>query len=221
MPTRPAVAMRRESQRHLLLPALQAVQSGIGWISEGALNYVCERLTVPPADAYGVATFYALLSTTPRPRRVLHVCDDIACRVQGRRQGLRSARAHRGPRASPRSRRRSRGAGRGRRDLAAQSLSRPLRPGPGRAAHRRGQRAGRAAVRRRGRRQGGTDPGRRSGPESGAPPSAAPGGRSIASPAPTGGRRRPDQPRRLPRQRRLPGAPARRSRSDPRASSAR
>jgi NADH-quinone oxidoreductase subunit F len=71
------------AQRHLLLPALQAVQSTIGWISEGALNYVCERLSVPPADAYGVATFYALLSTTPRPRRVLHVCDDIACRAKG------------------------------------------------------------------------------------------------------------------------------------------
>jgi NADH-quinone oxidoreductase subunit F len=71
------------ARRHLLLPALQAVQSTIGWISEGALNYVCERLSVPPADAYGVATFYALLSTTPRPRRVLHVCDDIACRCKG------------------------------------------------------------------------------------------------------------------------------------------
>jgi len=70
-------------RRHLLLPALQAVQSRVGWISEGALNYVCERLSVPPADAYGVATFYALLSTVPRPRRVLHVCDDIACRCKG------------------------------------------------------------------------------------------------------------------------------------------
>jgi len=70
-------------RRHLLLPALQAVQSRIGWISEGALNYVCERLSVPPADAYGVATFYALLSTVPRPKRVLHVCDDIACRCKG------------------------------------------------------------------------------------------------------------------------------------------
>ena len=67
------------SRRHLLLPTLQAVQSRIGWISEGALNYICERLTVPPADAYGVATFYALLSTVPRPRRVLLVCDDIGC----------------------------------------------------------------------------------------------------------------------------------------------
>lgn len=70
-------------QRHLLLPAFHAVMSRVGWISEGALNYIAERLTIPPADCYGVATFYALLSTVPRPRRVLHVCDDIACRCQG------------------------------------------------------------------------------------------------------------------------------------------
>jgi NADH-quinone oxidoreductase subunit F len=71
------------SHRHLLLPVLQAVQSRVGWISEGALSYVCLRLSVPPAEAYGVATFYALLSTTPRPKRVVHVCDDIACRCKG------------------------------------------------------------------------------------------------------------------------------------------
>ena len=70
-------------RRHLLLPALHAAQSRVGWLSEGALNYVCTRLTVPPADAWGVATFYALFSTTPRPKRVLHVCDDIACRCRG------------------------------------------------------------------------------------------------------------------------------------------
>jgi NADH-quinone oxidoreductase subunit F len=69
--------------RHLLLPTLHAVQSRIGWISEGALNHLCKRLTIPPADAYGVATFYALLSTVPRPPRIVHVCDDIGCRCQG------------------------------------------------------------------------------------------------------------------------------------------
>ncbi len=74
---------RAEAQRHLLLPALQAVQGAIGWISPGALNYVCERLIVPPADAYGVATFYALLATEERPPIVVHVCDDIACFAAG------------------------------------------------------------------------------------------------------------------------------------------
>jgi NADH-quinone oxidoreductase subunit F len=74
------------ARRHLLLPVLHAVQERIGWISPGALDHVCARLTVPPADAYGVASFYALFRTTPSPAAVVHVCDDLACRVNGAEQ---------------------------------------------------------------------------------------------------------------------------------------
>ncbi len=70
-------------RRHLLLPALHAVQDRLGWISQGALNYICRRLTVPPAEAYGVASFYAMFSLEPRPPRVAHVCDDVGCRTAG------------------------------------------------------------------------------------------------------------------------------------------
>src|SRR5437016_2465280 len=70
-------------QRHLLLPLLHAVQGRVGWISPGALNYLCRRLSIPPAEAYGVASFYALFSTTPQPPTVVHVCDDIACKTRG------------------------------------------------------------------------------------------------------------------------------------------
>jgi len=69
--------------RALLLPALHAAQARAGWISEGALNHICERLSVPPAEAYGVASFYSMFSMKPRPASVVHVCDDIACRVNG------------------------------------------------------------------------------------------------------------------------------------------
>ncbi len=69
--------------RHLLLPALWAVQDRIGYISAPALNYISRRLTIPPADAYGVATFYAMLATEPQPPRVLHVCEDLACKCVG------------------------------------------------------------------------------------------------------------------------------------------
>jgi NADH-quinone oxidoreductase subunit F len=71
------------SQRHLLLPTLHALHERAGWISPGGLNYVAQRLTVPPADVYGVATFYALFSVEERPPRVVHICDDIACRCAG------------------------------------------------------------------------------------------------------------------------------------------
>ena len=69
--------------RQLLLPALHAAQARVGWISEGALNHISERLSVPPAEAYGVASFYSMFSMKPRPPSVVHVCDDIACRVNG------------------------------------------------------------------------------------------------------------------------------------------
>ena len=71
------------ARRDLLLPALWAAQSRVGWISPGALNYICQRLSVAPADAYGVATFYAMLSVEPQPKTIVHVCDDIACRLAG------------------------------------------------------------------------------------------------------------------------------------------
>ncbi|MGW5431915.1 NADH-ubiquinone oxidoreductase-F iron-sulfur binding region domain-containing protein [Streptomyces sp. NPDC004059] len=71
------------NRRDLLLPGLHALSDRIGWISEGGLGYLCRRLTVPPAEAYGVATFYAMFSMKPRPATVLHVCTDLACAAAG------------------------------------------------------------------------------------------------------------------------------------------
>lgn len=74
---------RARGMRHLLLPALAAVQSEFGWVSPGALDEICRRLSVPPAEAYGVATFYALITTEPAAPRVAHVCDDVGCGAFG------------------------------------------------------------------------------------------------------------------------------------------
>jgi NADH-quinone oxidoreductase subunit F len=86
----------RAARRDLLLPVFHAVQDRIGWISRGALNYICTRLSVPPAEAWGVVTFYHLLATEPRPDVVAHVCDDIACRLQGADAVCRDLRARHG-----------------------------------------------------------------------------------------------------------------------------
>ncbi|HEX5247849.1 MAG TPA: NADH-ubiquinone oxidoreductase-F iron-sulfur binding region domain-containing protein [Gaiellaceae bacterium] len=77
------VARSDRTRRHLLLPALRAAQRRVGWVSPGALGYACRRLEVPPAEAYGVATFYALLSLEERPAEVLHVCTDLSCQLAG------------------------------------------------------------------------------------------------------------------------------------------
>ncbi|MEX2562321.1 MAG: NAD(P)H-dependent oxidoreductase subunit E, partial [Nitriliruptoraceae bacterium] len=82
------------SMRHHLLPALAAVQAEFGWISPGALDEICRRLMVPPAEAYGVATFYALLSTEPASPRVAHVCDDVGCAAFGGNALIEDLRKH-------------------------------------------------------------------------------------------------------------------------------
>ncbi|MGV9589663.1 NAD(P)H-dependent oxidoreductase subunit E [Streptomyces tendae] len=84
-------------RRDQLLPALHALNDRVGWISEGALDYVCRRLTVPPAEAYGVATFYAMFSVRPRPATVLHVCTDLACTAAGASELCAAVEARLGP----------------------------------------------------------------------------------------------------------------------------
>jgi NADH-quinone oxidoreductase subunit F len=71
------------NRRHLLLPVLHSIQSRIGWLSPGALNYVAVRLDVPPAEVHSVASFYDLFRLQPTPPITLQVCDDIACRTKG------------------------------------------------------------------------------------------------------------------------------------------
>ena len=67
------------SRRHLLLGALHALAERVGYISEGGLGELARRLDVPPSEAYGVASFYALFPLEPVPMRTVHVCTDLAC----------------------------------------------------------------------------------------------------------------------------------------------
>lgn len=79
-------ASRRRSLRHLLLPALHALHTESGWISKGGLNYISDQLQVPPAEAYGVASFYEMFRVDEAPSHdgsVTHVCVDPACMIAG------------------------------------------------------------------------------------------------------------------------------------------
>src|SRR5258707_7769253 len=84
-------------RRQYLLPVLHSLQGRKGWVSPGALNYACRRLDVPPAEAFGVADFYALFQTRPHPPATVHVCDDIACQIRGAEALCADAEAALGP----------------------------------------------------------------------------------------------------------------------------
>jgi len=78
------------SRRDLLLPVLHALQDEVGWVSRGGLEYACRRLNVPPADAYGVATFYDRFTLDAQPPLTVTVCDDVVCKCNGADDLLRA-----------------------------------------------------------------------------------------------------------------------------------
>ena len=79
---------RRHERRHLLLPALHALHNAKGWISPGGLNHVCDLLQVPPAEAFGVASFYEMfrMEQPDQPGDITHVCVDAACQIAANEQ---------------------------------------------------------------------------------------------------------------------------------------
>ena len=60
------------------------------------------RLDLAPAIAFGVASFYAMFSTTPRPPVVAYVCDDVPCRLAGAVERIAALRSALGPPGTPR-----------------------------------------------------------------------------------------------------------------------
>ena len=126
--TRPAAATRPRAT--LAAAARPARRPGPDRLDQpaGARTTSRKRLAVPPAEAYGVATFYALYATKPRPPVVAHVCDDIACRIAGAEGICDDLRRTLGEAGEP-----SRD---GRVDLVAFAVSRSVRPRPGGDGHR-------------------------------------------------------------------------------------
>ncbi len=66
-----------------LIPALQAAQGAYGYLPRSVLARVAEHVHVPWARAYGVVTFYAQFSLTPRGKHIIRACRGTACHVGG------------------------------------------------------------------------------------------------------------------------------------------
>ncbi|MBP9028018.1 MAG: NADH-quinone oxidoreductase subunit NuoE [Aminivibrio sp.] len=66
-----------------VIPVLQETQKQIGYLSREAMEAISEELSVPLAELYGVATFYAQFHLKPRGRHIIRVCRGTACHVRG------------------------------------------------------------------------------------------------------------------------------------------
>ena len=68
--------------RHLI-SVLQDVQLSYRYLPREALELVAQKLGVPLARVYSVATFYKSFSLTPRGEKILNVCTGTACHIRG------------------------------------------------------------------------------------------------------------------------------------------
>ena len=72
------------TERALLLPALHLAQKHWqGWLPEEAILAVAAELGLPPAEVYGVVTFYDLYHERPVGRHRLRVCTNVPCMLRG------------------------------------------------------------------------------------------------------------------------------------------
>lgn len=73
-----------------LIPVLQKVQDGYGYVPEFTVDVIAEALKMYPSKIYGVITFYAQFSTEPRGKNIIRICRGTACHIRGVESILRA-----------------------------------------------------------------------------------------------------------------------------------
>ncbi|MHA1910373.1 MAG: NADH-quinone oxidoreductase subunit NuoE [Candidatus Kariarchaeaceae archaeon] len=76
------------NQKSNLIPMLQSLQTKIGYVSQKGVYAIAAKLNVPPAEVYGVATFFAQFKFEPSGKHHILVCMGTACHVNGSREVL-------------------------------------------------------------------------------------------------------------------------------------
>ncbi len=66
-----------------LMPIMQKAQELCGYLPMEAMNIIADALDIPVSKIYGVATFYAQFSLTPKGDNIIQVCTGTACYVKG------------------------------------------------------------------------------------------------------------------------------------------
>ena len=72
------------------IEALKIVQQQQGWVSDGKLKAIAQRLQMSPDEVDSVATFYNKIYRQPVGRTVISLCDSVSCWIMGY-QGLAQA----------------------------------------------------------------------------------------------------------------------------------
>ncbi len=66
-----------------LVMILQDSQTKLNYLSTETISYIADKLSVPEAQVYSVATFYKSFSLSPRGKHQINICEGTACHIRG------------------------------------------------------------------------------------------------------------------------------------------
>ena len=66
-----------------LMPVMHEAQNIYGYLPVEVQTVIAEKLNIPLAEVYGVATFYSQFSLQPKGKHQISVCLGTACYVKG------------------------------------------------------------------------------------------------------------------------------------------
>ncbi|MBR9980971.1 MAG: NAD(P)H-dependent oxidoreductase subunit E [Desulfatitalea sp.] len=71
-----------------IITVLRECQNVVGYLPVPLLDYIGQEMNLPRSEVYGVASFYALFSMTPKGRHTIKICLGTACYVKGIKEVL-------------------------------------------------------------------------------------------------------------------------------------
>jgi NADH-quinone oxidoreductase subunit E len=69
--------------RSAVMPLLHIAQEELGYITQSAVEWVAEKISLPPVQVWEVATFYTMFYKKPVGRYHIQVCRTLPCALRG------------------------------------------------------------------------------------------------------------------------------------------
>jgi len=87
-------ANQKEYSESYLIAVLHKVQSIYGYLPQEVMDEIAEKMRIPTAHIWGVATFYHYFNLKPIGKHVISVCMGTACYVKGADKVLETVKKH-------------------------------------------------------------------------------------------------------------------------------
>ena len=74
---------KNKNDKGALMPVMHEAQEIFGYLPVEVQTVIADKLNIPLAEVYGVATFYSQFSLNPKGKHQISVCLGTACYVKG------------------------------------------------------------------------------------------------------------------------------------------